>query len=90
MGKDIGKIHRHSQSQLSTSSFKAHFRSSSASQISLSIKLTTTFVPSVREKKAENYVFCSQNSIHNDVSITNNDDIQARKKNYIIIKNFNP
>ena len=68
--------------------FKAHVRSSSASQISSSIELTITSVPSVREKKENNYVLCSKNSIQNAVSITNNNNIQycdtARKQNYSI------
>ena len=42
MGKDIGRIYKHSQSQLSTLSFKAPVHSYSASQVSLFIKLTTT------------------------------------------------
>ena len=51
MGKDIGKIYKHGQYQLSNVSFKAPVRAYSASQTSSSIKLTTTSVPSVRDKK---------------------------------------
>ena len=47
-----------------------------------------TSVPSVREKNQNNSVFYSQNTIQNDASITNNDNIQyfdtARKENYSI------
>ena len=86
MGKDIGRIYKHSQSQLSTLSFKAPVRPSAASQTSSPIELKTTSVPSVRDKNKNNYFLCSQNTIHNDVSTTNNDNIQScdktRKKNY--------
>ena len=75
-GKDIGRIYKHIQSQFSTLQLKALARSSSASQTSSSIELTTTYVPSVRDKKQNNYVLCYQNSIQNDVSITNKDYIQ--------------
>ena len=85
MGKDIRRIYKHSQSQLSTPSFKAPVRSSSASQTSSAIELTTTYVPSVRDKNQNNSVLCSQNNIQNDVRITNNDNIQSceteRKQN---------
>ena len=64
------------------------FHSSSASQILLSIQVTITPVPSGREKNQNNYVLCSKNSIHNDIIITNSDDIQSceteRKQNDII------
>ena len=44
-------------------------------------------VPSIRDKKKKNCVLCSETSVHNDVSITNNYDIQscekARKQNDI-------
>ena len=86
--KPLDEIKKYSQSQISTSSLKAPVSSSSAPQSSLAIELTTMSVPSVRYKNQNNYVLCSQNTIHNDVSITNNDDIQsietARKKNYSI------
>ena len=88
MGKDIGRIYQHSKSQLSTPSFKAPVSSYLASQTSPPIELTTTSIPSVRDKNQNNYVLCSQNTIHNDVRITNNDGIQscetARKQNYSI------
>ena len=51
MGKDIGQIYKHGQSQLSVPSFKALVCSSLASQTSSSIKLITTYIPSVRDKK---------------------------------------
>ena len=50
MGKDIGRIYKHSQSQLSTLSLKGPVSSSSVPQTSSAIKLTTTSIPSVREK----------------------------------------
>ena len=46
-----------------------------ASQISSYIELTITTVPSVIDKK-NNFVLCSGNSIQNDLSNTNNDNIQ--------------
>ena len=53
-----------------------------------SIELATTSFPSVRDKKQTNYVLCSQNSLHNDARIANNDNIQscgtAIKQNYSI------
>ena len=76
MGKDIGRIYKHSQSQISTLSLKAPVSSSSEPQISYAIKLTTTTVTSARHKHQNNYVLCSQNTIHNDATITNNDVIQ--------------
>ena len=58
----------------------------SDSQTSSSIKLIRNSFPSVGEKKQKISVLCSPNSIHNEVSITNNNDIQycetARKKLY--------
>ena len=76
MGKDIGNCFKHSQFQISTLSLKAPVISSSASQTSSAVELTTTSVPSVREKNQNNSAFCSQNTIQNCVSITNNNDIQ--------------
>ena len=88
MGKDIGKIYKHSQSQLSTLSLKTHVSSSSEPQTSSAIKLTTTSVPSVRDKNQNNYVLCSENDIQNDATITNNDNMQscetAKKHNHSI------
>ena len=88
MGKDIGKIYKHSQSQLSTFSLNTPVSSSSEPQTSSATKLTTTSVPSVTDKNQNNYVFYSKNTIQNDATITNNDDIQscetAKKQNYSI------
>ena len=75
MGKDIGRIYKHSQSQLSTLSPKASVSSSSDSQKYSAIELTTTSVPSVIEKNQNNSVLYSQNTIQNDATITNHDDI---------------
>ena len=72
MDKDIEQICNHSQLQLSTSSFKVPVCSYSASQISYYIKLNTTSVISVRYKKQNNSVLGSENSIQNDLRITNN------------------
>ena len=36
-----------------------------------------TSVSSVSDKEQTDSVFCSQNTIHNDSNITNNDDIQS-------------
>ena len=77
MGKDIGQIYKHSQSQLLTPSLKAPVSSSSASQTSSNIESTTTSIPSVRDKNQNNSVLCPQNTIQNYVSITNNDGIQS-------------
>ena len=77
MGKDIGQIYKHSQSQLSIFSCKAPVCSSLASQTSSSIKSTTTSVPSVRDKNQKNSVLGSENPVQNDLSITNNYDIQS-------------
>ena len=86
MSKYNGQIYKHSQSQLSTSSLKALVHSYLASLTSSSSEITTTSVPSVRDKKQNNSVLCAQNTIQNDVIITNNDNIQycetARKKQY--------
>ena len=51
MGKDIGRIYKYSQSQISTFSLKAPVSSSSDPQTSSAIKLTTTSVPYVTDKK---------------------------------------
>ena len=75
MGKEIGQIYKYSQSQLSTPSLKAPVSSSSDPQTSSAIKLTTTSVPSVTDKNQNNYVLYYQNTIQNDASITNNDNI---------------
>ena len=77
MGKDIERIYKHSQPQLSTSSLKAPVSSSSDPQTSSVIELKTTPFPSVTDKNQNNSVFNSQNTIQNDATITNNDDIQS-------------
>ena len=87
MRKDIRRVYKHSQSQLSNFSLKAFVRSSSESHTSSSIKLKTTYVPFSRDKYQNNSVFNSQNTIPNDATITNYDNIQScktKKLNYII------
>ena len=79
MGKYIVRIYKHSQSQLSTYSLKAPGSSSSDPQTSSAIELTTMSVYFVRDKNQNNSVFSSQNTIQNDASITNNDDINSCK-----------
>ena len=51
MGKDIGLIYKHSQSQISALPIKATIILYSASQISSYIELTVTSVSSVIDKK---------------------------------------
>ena len=69
-------------------SLRAPVSSSLDPQKLSAIELTTTSVLSVREKNQNNYVLYSQNTIHNDASITNNDNVQScetsRKENYSI------
>ena len=77
MGKDIVQIYKYIQYQLLTLSLNAPVISSSDPQKSSAIELTTTSVPSVRDKHQKNYVLYSQNTIQNDASITYNDDIQS-------------
>ena len=77
MGKNIGQIYKYSQSQISTFSLKASVSSYSDPQTSSAIKLTTTSVPSVKDKNQNNSVLYSQNTIQNDASIKNSDDIQS-------------
>ena len=77
MGKDIGRIYKHSQSQISNSSIKAPVSSSSEYQTSSAIKLKTTSVPFIIEKHQNNSVLCSQNTTQNDATITKNDNIQS-------------
>ena len=77
MGKDKGIIYKHSQYQLSTLPIKAPVILSLASQTSSSVESTITSVPSIRDKKQTNYALCSKNSIQNDLSIKNNDDIHS-------------
>ena len=77
MGKDIGKVYKHGQSQLSTSSTKAPVSSFSEPQTFSAIKLTTTSAPSITDKYLNNSVLCYQNTTENDANITNNDDIEC-------------
>ena len=77
MGKDIGRFYKYGQYQISTSSLKAPVSSSSDPQTSSAIELTTTSVPSVRDKNQNNSVLYYQYTIHNVTSITNNDNIQS-------------
>ena len=57
MGKDIGRIYKYGQYQLSTLSLKAPGSSSSDPQTASSIELKTTSVPSARNKNQNNSVF---------------------------------
>ena len=57
MGKDIGRIYKHSQYQLSTLSLKTPVISYSEPQTSSDIKLTTTSVPYVTDK-IKTIMFC--------------------------------
>ena len=79
MGRDIGQIYKYFQPRLSTSSLKAPVSSSLYTQTSSAVKLTTTSVPSVRNKNQNNSVLYSQNTIQNDASISNSDDIESCK-----------
>ena len=56
MGKNIGRIYKYGQSQLSTLSLKAPVSSYSDPQTSPAIELTTTSVPSVRDQNKNKYV----------------------------------
>ena len=88
MGKDIGQVYKHGQFQLSYLSLKTPVSSSSETETSSSIELTTTYVPSVTYKHQNNSVWYSQNTIHNGATITNNDKTQTcetpEKLNYSI------
>ena len=77
MGKDIVRIYKYNQLQLSTSSLKATVSSYSEPQKFYAIKLTTTSVISARDKHKNNSVSYSQNTIQNDATITNNDNIHS-------------
>ena len=57
MGKDIGRIYKYSQSQLSTSSLKAPVSLSSEPRTSSDIKLTTTF-SLLLQTKIKTIMFC--------------------------------
>ena len=61
MGKDIGLIYKHIQSQLSTLSLKALVSSYLEPQTSSAIELKTTSVPSATEKNQNNSDLYSQN-----------------------------
>ena len=88
MGKYIGRIYKYSQSELPTLSLKTPVSSSSGPQTSSAIELTVMSIPSVTDKHQNNSVLYSQNNIHNDETITNNDDIQScetpKTQNYSI------
>ena len=88
MAKEIVRIYRHSQYQLSTLSLNIPAISSSESQTSSAIELTAKYVPSVTDKHQKNSVLYSQNTIQNYATITNNDKIQScetqKKQNYSI------
>ena len=86
MGKYIGQIYKHSQYQLSTLSLKTPVSSSSKPQTSSAIELTTISVLSETDKHHNNSVLYSQDNIQNDISISNNDNIQSCEipKNKII------
>ena len=57
MGKEIGQIYKHSQSQTSTLSIKSPVNSYSESQTSSAIEFKTTAVPSITDKH-EKFMFC--------------------------------
>ena len=57
MGKDIGKIYKHSQYELSTLSLKTPVSSPSEHQTSPAIELTTKSIPSVTDTHQNNF-FC--------------------------------
>ena len=77
MGKDIGRIYKHSQSQPSNLSLNAPVSSSSEPQTSPAIGSKTTSVPSITYKIQNNSVLYPQNTVHNDATITNTDEIQS-------------
>ena len=54
MKKEMGQNYKHSQYQISTSSMKEPVISSSETQISSAIKLTTTYIPSETDKHQNN------------------------------------
>ena len=59
MGKDVGNIYKHSQSQLSTLSLKTPVSSSLEPQTSSAFEFTTTSVPSVTDKNKNNSMLYS-------------------------------
>ena len=62
MGKEIERIYKHSQSQPSNPPIKAPVISTFASQTSSSIELTITSVPSIVDKKTNQFRFVFQKS----------------------------
>ena len=93
IGKDIGGIYKHGQSELSTLSIKKPVFQNPASQKSSSIELTITCVSSIIDKEETDSVLCSQNTTQNDLNITNNDKIQScetPRKNYSIPTTLTP
>ena len=74
MGKDIGQIYKHSQSQISTMSIKTFVSSYSEPQTWPALELTTMSVLSVTNKNQNNYVLYYQDTRQNDGTITNNDN----------------
>ena len=77
MGKEIGKIYKHSKPQLSTLSTKVPVGSFSEHQTFFAIKSTTTSGSYITDKHQNNSVLCSQNTTQNDETITNNNDIHS-------------
>ena len=75
MGKDIGRIYKHIQSQISTLSVKEPVFLYSDSQKSSSIYSKRTCVSSIIYKQQTDSVFSSKNTIQNYLNITNNDKI---------------
>ena len=57
MGKDIRRIYKHIQSQLSTLSINAPVSSYSESKTYSAIKLTTMYVPSITDKHKKNLFY---------------------------------
>ena len=87
MGKYIGQIYKHIQSQLSTSSLNKPVSPYSDPQTSSAIELKITSISSVTDKKQNNSVLYSQNTIQNYATTTNYDNIQScdtAKTNYSI------
>ena len=76
-GKNIGGIYKHCQYQLSKLVIKEPIISYIAYQESSYIEITITSVSYDIDKEKYNYIFCSQNTIHNYLNITNNDNIQS-------------
>ena len=77
MGKDTGIFYKHSQYQLSTLSINDNILLSLASQKSSYIELPTSCVLSISDKDQNDSILCSQNTIQNDLNITNIENIQS-------------